>query len=484
MFQAGCRDVTEGGLLRTIGARGRLPLSMFVSLAIGLNSMTLQESIPTDPDALRVVDDVACTICGCVCDDLQMSVVGDRIVRARGACHLSEAWFLQQHTVRPPVAQIAGGEVSLETAVTRSAQILAEARWPLIYGLSRSSTPGQRAAVRLADRLHANVDTTASICHAPSIMAIQQVGESTCTLGEIRHRADLVVFWGVDPVHSHPRHLERYSGDVVGRFVPGGRGDRTIVVIDVAPTDTSRYADRFIPVEPDCDFEAIWALRCLLRGWPLRHTDRLGIDDGQLVDLADLMMSCRCGVVFFGLGLARTGSGHRNVEALLRMVAELNAHTRFYARRMRIPGDVSGADSVLCWQTGFPFSVNLSRGYPRYAPDEYSAAQMLQRGEVDACLLVGSESVPQMPADAVDRLRSIPTIVLDHPTVAPAIEPTVRFTTAVYGIHLPGTAYRMDEVPIPLRQVLPSSYPSDAQVLEAIERQLPAGDRPNIRGVR
>jgi formylmethanofuran dehydrogenase subunit B len=315
-------------------------------------------------------------------------------------------------------------------------------------------------------------------------MAIQQVGESTCTLGEIRNRADLVVFWGVDPVHSHPRHLERYSGDVVGRFVPGGRRDRTIVVIDVAPTDTSRYADRFIPVEPGCDFEAIWALRCLLRGWPISQTDRLGIDPGQLVELADRMMSCRCGVVFFGLGLARTGSGHRNVEALLRMVAELNAHTRFHARRMRIPGDVSGADSVLCWQTGFPFSVNLSRGYPRYDPDEYSAAQMLQRGEVDACLLVGSESVSQMPADAVDRLRSIPTIVLDHPTVAPSIEPTVRFTTAVYGIHLPGTAYRMDEVPIPLRQVLPSSYPSDAQVLEAIQRQLPSGTRPNTPGVR
>lgn len=438
--------------------------------------MTLQDSIPTDPNVLQVVDDVACTACGCVCDDLQISVVGDRIVQARGACHLSEAWFLQQHTVQPPVAQVEGSEASFQSAVARSIQILSAARWPLVYGLSRSSTSGQRTAVRIADRLSACIDTTASICHAPSIMAIQQVGESTCTLGEIRNRADLVVFWGVDPVQSHPRHLERYSGDAVGRFIPGGRRDRTIVVIDVAPTGTARYADRFIPVEPGRDFEAIWALRCLLRGLPLSHTDRLGIDCGHLVELADRMKSCRCGVVFFGLGLARTGSGHRNVEGLLRMVAELNAHTRFHARRMRIPGDVSGADSVLCWQTGFPFSVNLSRGYPRYNPDEYSAAQMLQRSEVDACLLVGSESVSQMPADAVDRLRAIPTIVLDHPTVVSAIEPAVRFTTGVYGIHLPGTAYRMDEVPIPLRQVMPSSYPSDAQVLEAIEAQLPRGD--------
>ena len=40
-------------------------------------------------------------------------------------------------------------------------QILAKSRYPLIYGLSRSSTDGQRAAVRLADQLGAVLDTEA-----------------------------------------------------------------------------------------------------------------------------------------------------------------------------------------------------------------------------------------------------------------------------------------------------------------------------------
>jgi formylmethanofuran dehydrogenase subunit B len=44
----------------------------------------------------------------------------------------------------------------------------------------------------------------------------------------------------------------------------------------------------------------------------------------------------------------------------------------------------------------------------------------------------------------------------------------VSFTTAVYGVHRRGTAYRMDGVPIPLRAVLDSSLPSDAEVLMAI----------------
>jgi formylmethanofuran dehydrogenase subunit B len=133
---------------------------------------------------------------------------------------------------------------------------------------------------------------------------------------------------------------------------------------------------------------------------------------------------------------------------------------------------VTGADSVLCWQTGFPFAVNLSRGYPRYSPGEYTANEMLERGEVDACLLVGSEGIPQMSSRARSHLRQIPTIALEYPTVESAVTPTVRFTTGVYGIHLPGTAYRMDEIPIPLRQIIPSPYPSDAEVLQAICRQL------------
>jgi formylmethanofuran dehydrogenase subunit B len=184
------------------------------------------------------------------------------------------------------------------------------------------------------------------------------------------------------------------------------------------------------------------------------------------------MKSCRCGVIFFGVGLSQARLGHRSVEALLSLVTELNAFTRFYARRMRVQGDVTGADTVLAWQTGYPFSVNLARGYPRHNPDEFSAQEVLERGEVDACLLVGSEGVAGFSPQAVAALGAIPTIALDYPTVASVPEPAVRITTAVYGIHLPGTAYRMDEVPIPLRAVLPARYPSDADALHAILSRL------------
>jgi formylmethanofuran dehydrogenase subunit B len=414
------------------------------------------------------VENVACTVCGCVCDDLRLTVQRGRITRAEGACALSEPWLLAQNSAHPPAALIEGRPAPLEGALARAAELLRAARSPLIYGLSRSSTEGQRAAIALADALGATIDTTASLCHAPSVVALQEAGESTCTLGEVKNRADLVVFWGSNPVESHPRHWERYSVLPAGEFVPRGRADRFVVVADVKRTASAEAADLFLPVEPGRDFEALWTLRGLVRGVRPEPSAPTGAPAALLEDLARRMKACRFGIVFFGLGLSLTGLGHRSVEALLRLVTDLNDFTRFYARRMRVQGDVAGADTVLAWQTGYPFSVNLARGYPRYNPGEFSANDLLGRGEADACLLVGSEGVAQFSPEALAHLRRIPTVVLDHPTVEPAVPPTVRFTTAVYGVHRPGTAYRMDEVPVPLRAVLPTEYPTDAEVLEEL----------------
>jgi formylmethanofuran dehydrogenase subunit B len=303
-------------------------------------------------------------------------------------------------------------------------------------------------------------------------MAIQQVGESTCSLGEVRNRADLVIFWGADPASSHPRHFERYSVDARGLFVPRGRADRHVVVIDAHDTATSRLADTFLKIPPEVDFEVIWAIRQLLRGSDLPATFDVGVSHPSLQKLASRMASCRYGVVFFGLGLAQQRIGHASVEALLQLVADLNHVTRFTARRLRIPGDVAGADAVLCWLTGFPFAVNLARGYPRYNPGEYSAGDLLERGEIDACLLVGSEACGELPPRARQAVENTPTIALDYFHVPPALDATVQIATAIYGIHAPGTAYRMDEVPIPLRRLVSSHHPTDDDVLRHISAHL------------
>lgn len=420
----------------------------------------------------RVYHDVACTVCGCVCDDLSLSVEDNRIIAVENACELATPWFLAQNRQPSAMATVNGQPATLEVALDRAAALLAAAQSPLIYGLSRSTTEGQRAAVALADLLGATIDTSASTGHAPSILALQQVGESTCTLGEVRNRADLVIFWGADPVRTHPRHLERYvPREVVGTY-PEDRRERHIVVVDDHLTESAQVADEFLAIPSGCHWEAFWMLRLLLRGRepateafaPLPATFPL---EG-LRRLLARMIRCRMGVIFFGSKLAETRLAHRTIEALLQLVSDLNRSTRFYARRLRRYGDVAGADSVLTWQTGYPFGVNFSAGFPRYNPGEFTGPEMLTRREVDVCLIVGSETTQELPSTARTVLRQIPLILLDPPGVVSDFQPAVRFTTAVYGIHRSGTAYRMDEVAIPLRTILVTDYPSDGEILSML----------------
>ena len=437
--------------------------------------------------------DVACTVCGCVCDDLTLTVEDGRIVRVERACRLAEPWLLGQNAAAPPAAEVDGKPATVAEAADRAAELLTAARYPLIYGLSRSTTEGQRAAAALADILGATIDTTASTGHAPSIMALQQVGESTCTLGEVKQRADLVVFWGSDPAVTHPRHIERYCPP---------RPGRTVVVADVRETESAKAADVFVMIDPGRDWEALWTLRLLVAGKepnpPAPFPEREGGDGSRssahggeglaggpfgapldrLRELAGRMAACNFGIVFFGTGITQGRNGHRTVEALLQLVTDLNARTRFYARRMRRYGDVAGADSVLAWQTGYPFGVNLSAGYPRYNPGEFTGPDMLARGEADACLIVGGDTAADFPPVAMAHLDAIPTILLDPPGAGTALRPAVKFTTAVYGVHRPGTAYRMDEIPIPLKVVLPTDYPSDGEVLGEILRRVGRRTRP------
>lgn len=418
--------------------------------------------------AIQVYSDIACNRCGCVCDDLSLSVAQDRIVRFLPDCSVAEPWFESLRTALPSSpAEINGRAVDLSDALEESVRLIRKSRAPLFFGLSRSSTDGQRAVCELADRIGATIDTTASIGHGPSIVAFQNSGESTSTLGEVRHRSDLVIYWACDPLTSHPRHMERFV-EAAGFSIPNGRKNRHVIVVDSEPSATSAKADTFLQIRKGSDFEVLWTLRALLKGIEIPEHTIGGITVETLRRLVQRMKASHYGAVFFGVSLTESPTGNTNVEALLRLVTDLNLFTRFVARRMRVPGDVTGADSVLCWQTGYPFSVNLSRGFPRFNPVEYSAGPILERNETDCVILVGAERVDRFSDAARSNLRNIPVILLDPPNVNWNVRADVRFNTAIYGIHRRATAYRMDEVPVPLRKIIDSPLPSDDEVLRAI----------------
>lgn len=424
---------------------------------------------------LKIVKDATCTFCGCVCDDIDLTVENDKIIAAKRACVLGKAWFLNHEIEDRPSCLIRGKPADLEMGIEEAARILAEARYPLIYGLSDTTSESQRVAVGIADWIGGNIDTTTSVCHGPSGMAFQGVGEVTCSLGEVRNRGDLIIFWGSNPAESHPRHFTKYSLMPKGMFVPNGRKDRTCVIVDVRKTKSVKAADLFIQVKPRKDFEALWTLRALAQGIEL-DAERVEEETGQPLsvwqDLMDRMKAARFGVIFFGMGLTMTRGKHANSEAILALTRDMNRYTRFVCKPNRGHGNVTGADNVVAWRTGFPFGVNLARGYPRFNPGEYTAADVLARGEADAAMIVASDPLANFSQPARDHLKTIPYIALDPKETPTTRGAVVAFTVATYGINVPGTVYRMDDVPIPLRTAFESPHPSDFEILSGIEKRV------------
>jgi formylmethanofuran dehydrogenase subunit B len=247
-----------------------------------------------------------------------------------------------------------------------------------------------------------------------------------------------------------------------------------MVLVDIRETPSAKAADIFLQVRPGKDFEVLTALRALIKDQPVdpHGVAETGLSLQQLQDLAQRMKSARFGVLFFGMGLSMTRGKHMNSAAALTLAAELNAFTKFVAMPMRGHGNVTGADVVLRYTTAYPFGVSLSRGYPRFNPGEFSTVDLLVRGDNDATLVLGADPGATMPLPAIEHLRRTPTIVLDPKVTHTSRLARVHITTAATGISAAGTVYRMDEIPLPLRPVLHSPYPTDEEVVRRIRQTI------------
>jgi formylmethanofuran dehydrogenase subunit B len=464
---------------------------------------------------LTLINSVACPYCGCVCDDIELTVKNGKIIKNKNGCFLSRAKFLNfnnETRILKPLIRKNGElvQVSFEEALHKSAEILVNANYPVLYGWSSTSSEAQRVGIELAEQVGGVFDNTTSVCHGPSVVGIQQVGMPTATLGQVRHRADLIVYWGSDPLSSHPRHMQRYTYFAKGRFeestrkvctnqksVEADQGinsenfqpqldtdspdslflpstlcekTRKLLVVDVRETLTAAKADVFLQIEPNKDFELIQALRMLVEDQEIDVDKVAGVPVKYLNEVAELLVDCNFGVIFFGMGLAQSEGKSRNVEAAIGLVRDLNARTKFSIMPMRGHFNVTGANIVAVWQTGFPFAVDFSLGYPSFNPGESSFVEILLRQESDAVLVVSSDPVAGLPKRALEHLVKKPLVVIDPHLNATSLMADVVFPSAIAGIEMEGTAYRMDRVPLPLKKVVqpPNGVLGDEEILRKI----------------
>lgn len=411
-----------------------------------------------------------CTACGSSCDDIRLEVDGDgRVTRAANACEKGIEWF-DLPSASGPVAEIDGKEATLDEAIARAAEILSEARLPLVAGFQHAAVEVIQAGVALADRLGGVFDWTARPTDAAKTLALQQAGQVTASLGEVAQRADMIVVWGGDLVNSHPRHFERYLLEPTSPWIKG-REDRHLFAIDHHHTDTFDIADEGFCIAEGANYESLVALRAAVGGIDLDNDivhGQTGVTRAQWDALAARMKSAKYGAVVYAGPL---GHECESLVALTKLMADLTEHTRWVALAAGGPGNHAGAASVLAWQTGYPLGVSFAKGYPEYGPGEWTSDGLLTRRAADAALVV-SDDLAAISSQARQHLESIPTVVFEWRDTTTLQGATVAIRTARPGVECAGTTQRADGVMLPMRAARSTDRPTAEVVLAAIEARM------------
>ena len=405
-----------------------------------------------------------------------MSVVDGRIVEAANACARGAAWFGDGET--PASARVDERTVPIDDALSAAVSLVAGAARPLVFLAPDLTCEAQREGVALADALGAALDTTTSQTALGAILAAQERGRASATLGEARHRADVVVWWGVDPAPTHPRYAERYAPLPQGLHVPDGRSSRTVLSVDIGDARGPADADRRFALPREDEIATLTALRSLLSAPAASAVASSGPESGDPLTaaiwararvLAPALVAGRY-VLMVADGERPRGlepdADHARVSALIGLAQALNTPTRCALSLLRAGGNCSGADAVLTAQTGYPLAVDFSRGWPRYRPLDGTAAQLARRGDVDAVIVIGDADA--IAPDLAAALAAVPAVVIGpRASSAARMRPRVAIDTGRAGVHDAGTALRLDDVPLPVQAIIPGP-PAAAAVVKAL----------------
>ena len=411
-----------------------------------------------------------CSVCGLSCDDIDVEINGDEIT-VYNACKMGESKYhkLRSKTrVLDPL--IDGKKVKWDKAIEKAAKILKNSQRPLLFMGSEISNEAMGVGIHIAEYLKGIVDGNATMCHGPTISGVQEAGLPTSTLGVVKNRSDLVIFWGCNPLESHPRLLSRYSIFPRGYFnVHGGKG-RKMIVVDPRKTITAELADEFIQVEPNKDFELMSAIGAILKGHDINGSVG-GVSKHKIYALAEEMKSCKFGAIFVGLGVASSVGKHRNIEKALMLTRALNEYTRFTLLVNRGHANVAGFNQILTWQSGYPYGVDYSRGYPRFNPGETTTIDLLKNKEVDSLLVIASDLGAHLPTRAVEYMADIPVISIEVSNCPTTMLSDVVIPGVMAGMECEGTFYRMDDVPLRARKFVDPPFKfaeSNADILKQI----------------
>jgi len=395
-----------------------------------------------------------CPGCSLLCEDIEIIPKAGAESQAKNLCRRGTGHFKALNAERT-MPMVGSKEVSIDEAISSAAELLKAAKSPLLYGWSNSSLEAQRLGIDLAKKLGATIDDPSSFCQGSFMDMILRGKVPTCTLDDVRNFADVVIFWGSDPVNSQPRHLSRFSYYPRGeKRQKGYEEDRTSIALDVRKSATAKLCKHYVRIPPGGDGEFIEALTSVLDG----KVPKFG-DKKKMIEIGTILRRAEFGVIFPGPGLAH--SLKDRMDLFEAFVSKLNGASKFKVLPVVDHYNCRGFNQLMLDETGYINMVSFKDGVS-HGP-EHGVVQASK--SCDAALVIGSDPLSSTPFGVARSLAKVPLVAINPRRTLTTDAAKVVLPSAYYGLEAGGRALRMDGAKIEFEPLLESDRLSDEEML-------------------
>ena len=181
------------------------------------------------------ITEVPSPFCGIGTDDLTIQVDGIALKVTANGCAVNTPAF--EFPITDSQARVEGQLSSLETAVSKAAEILRKTNQPLFGGCA-TDVNGMRALLALADRCGAVVDNVAFNIARRNLLALQDTGWMNTTLAELKTVA--ISWWWSVPIWKVS--LRDFSSGICGTkklCLSANTDSREIIYLGKSPSGQS-----------------------------------------------------------------------------------------------------------------------------------------------------------------------------------------------------------------------------------------------------
>lgn len=391
---------------------------------------------------MSVPVEYTCRGCSLLCDDLQVTCDSAGEWDSPQACERGRDWLNRPEFVAPAEG------FSLSALLS---ECLTESRNPLVCGLQGLTLEWEAELISWAERRRGYVSLGLP---AEQWNSLPRYGGAGCTLGEVRHRADLLLAGECDLFTRWPRFRERILAPG-GRFLSQDSARRLLYLGPPLPAEAAAQYDECLFVNDGELTEALLILRRECTGSrPFGGEYRTRLSTTQLASLQRFAAALRAAAypVLFTGSTAQPGDWALLVRDMLQSGGRLH--------RISIPAELptGSPTETLLALSGFPDTVRFRETGIEHDPVAFQPERLLAHRRIDGVLFAAGGVVSARWESFLRQVPpEIPVVLLVEADVclpnADWPEQTIIHRLPIPGRTATGTCLRPDAVPLPLRRL-------------------------------